>query len=111
MSNSNIYVKNPDKFLPERWIKLSPEFEEYHPFISLPFGHGPRMCVGRRFAELEFYVLLLKLIQNFKVEYHHDNIGFISAFISKPDKPLKFCFVERGNNQTMKQLDSTNDLV
>ena len=95
MSNCSKYVKNPNEFLPERWIKSSAEYEELHPFVSLPFGHGPRMCVGRRFAELEAYILIMKIIQNFKVEYHHEDIGVLYATLLRPDKPFKFRFVER----------------
>lgn len=56
------FYKDSDKFLPERFLKDSTEVDikGKHPYAFLPFGFGPRMCVGRRFAELEMEVLLCK---------------------------------------------------
>ncbi|CAG2066328.1 unnamed protein product, partial [Timema podura] len=52
------YVSKPDVFQPERWFKQSDT--KLHPFASLPYGHGARMCLGRRFADTEIQVLLAK---------------------------------------------------
>ena len=43
------------------------------PFAVIPFSFGPRMCIERRFAELEVYVLAIKVVQKFRLEYHHDS--------------------------------------
>lgn len=55
-----------DQFIPERWLKEQPAGLECpsakatNPFIYLPFGFGPRSCIGRRFAEMEVEVLLTR---------------------------------------------------
>jgi cytochrome P450 len=69
------YVSNADKFKPERWIKGQQEGERLHRFASLPYGHGARMCLGRRFADLEMQILLAKMIRKYTVEFHHKPLG------------------------------------
>lgn len=47
---------DPDAFDPGRWL---PERRAaYHRFQYLPFGAGPRICVGMRFATVEALVVL-----------------------------------------------------
>lgn len=41
------YFASPERYLPERWIKGASK-QAIHPYIMIPFGHGPRMCVGKR---------------------------------------------------------------
>ncbi|XP_076374008.1 cytochrome P450 302a1, mitochondrial-like isoform X2 [Tachypleus tridentatus] len=88
------HFRDPLKFIPERWLKNSPSFEKPHPFLLLPFGYGPRMCLGRRIAELQLYILISKIIRNFRVEYHHGTIDCFTRLINVPDKPLKLKFLE-----------------
>ena len=63
------YFDNPDYFLPERWMRSSSvEGTGGAParpppnFAMLPFGHGSRMCIGRRFAGQEKYLAMIKVI-------------------------------------------------
>jgi len=86
------YFSNPLQYYPERWLQKD---EKFHPFAFLPFGVGTRSCVGRRLAELEIISLITEIIRNFKVEYHHEDIGMYTRLISTPDKPLRYSFVER----------------
>lgn len=56
--------KNPEEFIPERWIRGEKEFpsaKDAHPFSYMPFGFGARACIGRRFAEFEIEILVLKV--------------------------------------------------
>uniref|UniRef100_A0A672GC50 Thromboxane-A synthase n=1 Tax=Salarias fasciatus TaxID=181472 RepID=A0A672GC50_SALFA len=55
----------PDKFIPERF---TPEAKaSRHPFVYLPFGAGPRNCVGMRLAQLEIRIALMHLFHRFSV--------------------------------------------
>ncbi|ORZ40689.1 cytochrome P450 [Catenaria anguillulae PL171] len=56
------YVKDPEKFMPERW-----DTKDIHSFASLPFGNGSRMCIGRRIAEMELHVLFAHLLRRMEV--------------------------------------------
>lgn len=55
---------NPYKFDPDRWD--TPEVKDRHKASYVPFGAGPRMCIGFNFALQEIKVFLPKLIYNYK---------------------------------------------
>ena len=58
-------------------------------------GHGSRMCIGKRFAELEIKVVLAKLVQNFRMEWAGEGgrpLGPEWEFVNKPDQPVKIRF-------------------
>jgi cytochrome P450 len=53
--------EEPDAFLPERF---APEREDAMPrYQYMPFGAGPRICIGMAFAMLEATVILATLLQ------------------------------------------------
>uniref|UniRef100_A0A0C9QB12 Cyp301a1_3 protein n=4 Tax=Fopius arisanus TaxID=64838 RepID=A0A0C9QB12_9HYME len=92
--NMEEWVKDAKSFKPERWLKEDVN-DKLHPFASLPYGHGARMCLGRRFADLEMQVLLAKLIRNYKLEYHYEPLKYRVTFMYAPDGDLKFKLVKR----------------
>ncbi|XP_024886574.1 cytochrome P450 9e2-like [Temnothorax curvispinosus] len=57
------YFPNPDKFDPERFSEENKD--NIVPYTYMPFGHGPRKCIGNRFALMETKILIAHLLQKF----------------------------------------------
>ncbi|MCA9648595.1 MAG: cytochrome P450 [Myxococcales bacterium] len=58
--------EDPDRFDPERFL---PEREAARPKGSyLPFGAGPRVCIGMHFALMEGPIVLATLLRRFRFE-------------------------------------------
>ena len=54
----------PEKFYPDRF--LSPAKDTRHPYQFMPFGTGPRSCIGMRFALMEVKITLVKILTKYK---------------------------------------------
>jgi len=94
-SNDACNFESPEKFIPERWLRDSNERHSAHPFANLPWGHGARSCIGRRFAQLELYMMMVKIVQRFKMEQEGEPLGVFTNFISLPDRNVNIKFTER----------------
>ncbi|XP_074641107.1 cytochrome P450 3A29-like [Tubulanus polymorphus] len=57
--DTNLFI--PERFSTERKA-------ERHPIAFLGFGAGPRNCIGMRFALLEMKMILVRLLQQYRVE-------------------------------------------
>ncbi|XP_026550826.1 thromboxane-A synthase [Notechis scutatus] len=53
----------PEKFIPERFTAEA--MEQQHPFAYLPFGAGPRGCIGMKLALMIIKIALLRILQRF----------------------------------------------
>ncbi|EGI59272.1 PREDICTED: probable cytochrome P450 6a20 [Acromyrmex echinatior] len=59
---------NPDKFDPERFN--ADKIEERHAYTYLPFGEGPRNCIGSRFGYTQTKVGLVSLLSRYIFKLH-----------------------------------------
>jgi cytochrome P450 len=60
MHRSAKYWKEPTAFRPDRFLEGSEEAAARHPNAYMPFGIGPRMCIGWRFAMQEVQMVLIR---------------------------------------------------
>ncbi|KAL5018223.1 hypothetical protein ScPMuIL_003945 [Solemya velum] len=58
------FWENPDTFDPERFSTDNKVNRK--PYSFLPFGAGPRSCIGMRFAMVETKVAIARVLQKFK---------------------------------------------
>ena len=52
----------PDRFDPARWLAAGPPAATADRLAMIPFGYGPRVCPGKRFAEVEMHAILGELL-------------------------------------------------
>lgn len=79
MCRMDKHFKNPDEFIPERWMKSEKDLDFRHksttnPFVYLPFGFGQRSCIGKRFAYLELDVAVSKVSAIGSNRYHYSEV-------------------------------------
>lgn len=59
------WFEDPNAFMPERWLKEKHEQPLREAYI--PFGGGPRICIGNGFAMMEGVLLLATMVQHYRV--------------------------------------------
>uniref|UniRef100_A0AAT9UTL7 Cytochrome P450 6PZ32 n=1 Tax=Maconellicoccus hirsutus TaxID=177089 RepID=A0AAT9UTL7_MACHI len=66
LHNDPQYFEKPDEFYPEHFTKEAIAKRPHYTY--LPFGDGPRGCIGERFGKMQVKVGLISMIRNFKFQ-------------------------------------------
>jgi cytochrome P450 len=84
---------DPDTFQPERFLPGAPTPPR---FTYLPFGAGPRVCVGAQFALNEATLVLAAMLQAFRVEMASERAVLpIPVITTRPDHTPSFRLIPR----------------
>jgi unspecific monooxygenase len=85
---------NPEAFDPSRFLGDKPLA---HRYAYMPFGAGPRVCVGARFALAEVGLVLAMLVQKFEIGLADDTPVLPKITVTTyPDHPVPFRLRARG---------------
>ncbi|HUH12031.1 MAG TPA: cytochrome P450 [Longimicrobiales bacterium] len=60
----------PEAFRPERW--LGDGVRGLPRFVYMPFGGGPRICIGNRFAQMEAVLVLATVASRWRLEWRRE---------------------------------------
>ncbi|KAG6459204.1 cytochrome P450 6B5 [Manduca sexta] len=63
-NNANLFPE-PEEYRPERFI--GEEKRNIIPYSYMPFGEGPRICIGMRFAKMQMLAGLVTVLKSYKV--------------------------------------------
>ncbi|XP_030030986.2 cytochrome P450 6B1 [Manduca sexta] len=58
------YFEHANSFIPERWTEGNPVPP---PGVYMPFGDGPRYCIGKRFAMIQMKTCLVRVLQHVRI--------------------------------------------
>ncbi len=85
--------RDPDAFDPSRFLPSQPAQPR---FAYLPFGAGPRICVGAQFAMAEATLVLAALVQSFRIALDDDREVMPKPLITtQPDRAPPFLLTPR----------------
>ncbi|XP_035446811.2 cytochrome P450 6B2 isoform X3 [Spodoptera frugiperda] len=91
------YFPDPEVFRPERF--LGDQKQNIIPYTYMPFGEGPRTCIGMRFAKMQMLAGLITMLKKYRLELADGmptKLKFkAQSFITHPVGGIRIKFIER----------------
>ena len=87
-SITDLHDCQPEVFDPARFLPGAPAPDR---FVYLPFGVGPRVCIGAQFALTEATLVLAKMIRAYDISRaDSDGVAPIGIITTQPDRAPLF---------------------
>jgi len=91
------YWENPEEFNPERFSKENSK--KIQPFSHIPFGGGPRGCIGGNYAMMQMQLILTTILRRYNFEIPgRDDIEMRPMLILRPKDGIKLKFTKLAAN-------------
>jgi cytochrome P450 len=102
--HSSRYWEDPERFDPERFTKANEKTRT--PFTYLPFGAGPRGCIGGNYAMLQILMILSVLLRKYDFQLVPDQtIEARPMVILRPKHGIRMAFTEVANRDVGRLSD------
>ena len=86
--NENIW-KDPDRFDPTRFLGKN----KRHPFSHIPFGGGPRVCIGQNMAIMQMLFVIVAIVRRYDFALNPiREVHKQAMMILRPDGPINMSF-------------------
>ena len=83
------YFSCPNEMKPDRWDRSkSSNFQPHISTAYMPWGKGIRSCVGRRLAETTMFLIVLRLLSNYRIKSEND-VKPILKMVTTVDQEVK----------------------
>lgn len=85
------YWSDPDTFKPERFLGENPEPSAKQAYM--PFGAGPRRCIGNIFALMEMQIAIAKILMKYRLRTQHTEepeLEYLFTVRLKQPLPVEF---------------------
>lgn len=84
---------DPDRFDPSRFLPGAPVPDR---MVYMPFGAGPRICVGAQFALAEGTLVLARLLARFRLSFAGSSTVVPRGLVTtQPDRAVRFRLTDR----------------
>ena len=94
------WIKNPEQFQPERWIKGREAYQQLEDvFIFNPFSFGPRNCIGQHFAMTQMKIAMCYFLPRFEFSLPPDFklSPMVRRATMEPREPIKMFIKPKSN--------------
>lgn len=87
------YFRNPEVFMPERWLRSDYNNVAMMQQASLPFAMGARSCIGRKIAEMQLQLALAYLVRNYHIKLCEEReVEMVLKMVAVPKDPVRLQF-------------------